>query len=322
MSKSLLTIAVGNYDRTRQMLEGAVAVAGFPSRFITGDIEAMFAKAFGPAEYEVTELSFSNYLISTLRGDCAYVALPIFPSRSFRHSAIYVQPGSGIVSPRDLAGKRIGTREYSNTVSLVVRGILSDEYGISPEASKWIVGDIDHIERESIDGRNWPASGVAIEGVVGARLSDLMARGELDALIAYTPPANFGTRGGSERLFPNWRTAEQDYFRRTLRFPIMHVIGVRKDVLHANPTLPAALLQAFDQSKAHALAQLAVHQALPIMLPWTTAETETTQAIMGEDFWPHGLNANQDILESQVRWSYEQRLIPRKPSLDELFVQI
>jgi 4,5-dihydroxyphthalate decarboxylase len=320
LSSRPITVAVGDYDRTRELLNGAVGVPGFDARFITGDLEEMFAKAFGPADHEVTEISFSNYLISTLRGECAYVALPLFPSRSFRHSAIYVRPGSGIASPRDLAGKRIGTREYSNTLSLVARGILADEYGFAPQDSQWIVGDVDHVERESIDSRNWPDNGVSIVGLPGKPLSTLMAEGGLDALIAYTPPAGFGGPGAPQRLFPDWRSAEQDYFRRTRRFPIMHVMGIRKDVLEANPTLPAALMQAFEAAKAHALAQLAVHQALPVMLPWTTAETEATQALMGADFWPQGIEANRDMLASQVRWSFEQGLIARQPSLDELFV--
>lgn len=321
MSSAPIRVVVGNYDRTRPLLDGAVEVPGFSTQVITGDLEEIFAKAFGAAEYEVTELSFSNFLIASVRGDCPYIALPIFPSRSFRHSAIYVRRDSGITTPADLAGKRIGTREYSNTLSLVVRGILSDEYGFKPEDSQWLVGDVDHLERTSIDGRNWPSNGVRIEGVPGETLVSCMARGALDALIAYTPPASFGGPDGPVRLFPDWRPVEQDYYRRTHRFPIMHVMGIRKDVLQSHPALPAALMSAFNQAKAHALAQLAVHQALPISLPWMTAEAEQTQALMGTDFWPYGIEQNRDMLQSQIRWSFTQGLIPREPALDELFAK-
>jgi 4,5-dihydroxyphthalate decarboxylase len=314
-----LSVVVGDYDRTRGLLDGTVQVPGFDTRVSTGDLEEIFAKAFSSAEHEVTELSFSNFLIASTRRACPYLALPIFPSRSFRHSALYVRAGSGIASPRDLAGKRIGTREYSNTLSLVARGILMDEYGYVPGSSDWVVGDVDHIERDTIDNRNWPARGLSIRGVAGRTLSTMLAEGELDALIAYTPPENFGRDDSLLRLFPHWRVAEQDYFRRTRRFPIMHVMGIRRDVAERHPELPAALVQAFNAAKAQALALLAVHQALPVMLPWMTAEAEATQALMGADFWPYGLEANRDMLETQIRWSFEQGLIARQPALEELF---
>jgi 4,5-dihydroxyphthalate decarboxylase len=318
-----LKIAVGDYDRTSQLLNGAVQVAGFDTRFEAGDLEEIFAHAFSSAPFEVTELSFSNFLIASARGDCPYLGLPIFPSRSFRHSAIYVRRDAGIQSPEQLKGKRIGTREYSNTLSLVARGILTDEYGFDPAGSQWLVGDVDHVEREHIDGKNWPANGVSIQAVPGRPLTALLDSREIDAIIAYTPPQGFGQPGSPlVRLFPQWRSAEEDYYRRTQRFPIMHIMGIRRDVVQSHPGLPAALLQAFEQAKAHALARLAVHQALPVMLPWMTAETEATQAIMGQDFWPYGLEANRDMLATQIGWSFSQGLIPRALSLDELFVPV
>ena len=165
-SANTISVAVGTYDRTVALLDGSVQVEGFDTNFFTGDLEEIFAEAFTTAPYSVTELSFSNFLISSARGTCPYVALPIFPSRSFRHSAIYLRSDAGINSPADLRGKRIGTREYSNTLSLVVRGILSDDYGVSPEVSDWFIGDIDHVERQTIDNKNWPANGVSIQAVV------------------------------------------------------------------------------------------------------------------------------------------------------------
>ena len=146
-----INIAVGAYDRTAALLDGSIQVDGFNTQFVSGDLEAIFAEAFSTAPFAVTELSFSNFLISSARGTCPYIALPIFPSRSFRHSAIYLRSDAGIKSPADLRGKRIGTREYSNTVSLVVRGILTDEYGFAPEANEWLIGDVDHVERQTID---------------------------------------------------------------------------------------------------------------------------------------------------------------------------
>lgn len=319
-SANQISIAVGAYDRTAALLDGAIRVEGFNTNFISGDLEEIFAQAFTSAPFEVTELSFSNFLISSARGTCPYVALPIFPSRSFRHSAIYLRSDAGIDSPADLRGKRIGTREYSNTLSLVVRGILADEYGFAPEENDWLIGDIDHVERQTIDSKNWPTQSVTIQGVVGRSLSSLMMAGELDALISYAPPDHFGDSAAMVRLFPEWRTVEQDYFRRSNIFPIMHIMGIRPDVLAAHPTIAGALVDAFDKAKQQAMAHLAVHQALPVMLPWMTAETEATQSLMGQDFWQYGLEANRKVLEAQIRWSFEQGLIPRRLGLEELFV--
>ena len=319
---SRISIAVGAYDRTAALLDGSVQVEGFNTFFIAGHLEEIFAQAFSSAQFEVTELSFSNFLISSARGTCPYIALPIFPSRSFRHSAIYLRSDAGIKSPTDLQGKRIGTREYSNTLSLVVRGILADEYGFSPEKNEWLIGDIDHVERQTIDSKNWPSNSVSIKAVLGRPLSSLLLAGELDALISYTPPEHFGNGTAMVRLFPDWRTVEQDYFQRTRRFPVMHIMAIRRDVLAAHPTLSKALLHAFENAKQLAQAQLDVHQALPVMLPWMTAEVQATKSLMGQDFWQYGLEANRDILEAQIRWSFEQGLIPRRPAIEEIFVAL
>jgi 4,5-dihydroxyphthalate decarboxylase len=317
--KDPISIAVGAYDRTAALLDGSIPVEGFNTQFVDGDLEEIFAQAFSSAPFEVTELSFSNFLITSARGTCPYIALPIFPSRSFRHSAIYVRSDAGISSPADLRSKRIGTREYSNTVSLVVRGILADEYGFAPEANEWLIGDVDHVERQTIDSKNWPTNAVSITAVPGRPLSSLLVAGDLDVLIAYSPPEHFGNDTAMVRLFPDWRTVEHDYFRRTHIFPVMHIMGIRKDTVAAHPELSKALLKAFEQAKLKALAQLAVHQTLPIMLPWMTAEAEATESLMGRDFWRYGLEANRAVLETQIRWSFEQGLIPRQPALEEIF---
>lgn len=315
-----LQIAVGDYDRTRPLIDGTIGFSGFATKVVTGDLEEIFAEAFQNATFDVTELSFSNYLIASSRGECQYIALPIFPSRSFRHSAIYVRSDSDIQSPIDLRGKRIGCREYSNTASLVVRGVLADEYGFQPELSEWIVGDVDHVERTFIDERNWPKTGLSINGVTGKTLGSMLINGELDALIAYKPPTVFGKDKNMTRLFPDWRTVEKDYYRRTARFPVMHVMAVRKDVLGKHAGVIKSLMKGFGEAKDLAQLRLSTHQAHPVMLPWLTAEHEETQAVMGQDFWPYGLDENLDILNTQIRWSHEQGLIPRAYKTSELFV--
>lgn len=319
-NKNPLHIAIGDYDRTRPLINGTVCIPGFSANIITGNLEDIFSQAFSKAPYDVTELSLSNYLITSSRNECPYVALPIFPSRSFRHSAIYIRSNSGIQSPLDLCGKIIGCREYSNTATMVVRGLLSDEYGLKPESCHWVIGDVDHVERSYINPQNWPKNHSNLKGVLGQTLIDMLLNNEIDALIAYKPPLQFGQNSKIHRLFPDWRTSEKDYFKRTRRFPIMHVMAVHKNTLAKNPDVVKALIEAFTAAKNIAQEQLSTHPAHPVMLPWLTAEHEETQRVMGVDFWSYGLVDNEDILNTQIRWSYQQGLIPRLYSINELFV--
>jgi 4,5-dihydroxyphthalate decarboxylase len=230
-----------------------------------------------------------------------------------------VRSDSGIQSPVNLRGKRIGCREYSNTASVVVRGVLADEYGFQPESSEWLVGDIDYVERTSIDERNWPKTGLRIKGVTSKTLGNMLVDGELDALIAYKPPAVYGRGNNIVRLFTDWRAVEKDYYRRSKHFPIMHVMAVRKDVLQSHAGVIESLMEGFVKAKDLAQSRLSTHQAHPVMLPWLTAEHEETQAVMGQDFWPYGFTENLDILDTQIRWSHQQGLIPRVYETSEFF---
>lgn len=315
-----LTLVCSASDRTQRILDGRVTISGASVTVTALPAEEMFSLAFERAEFDVTELSFSNFIRLTLQSRCAYVGLPIFPSRTFRHSALYIRSDRGIRSPDDLRGRIVGVREYSNTATLVVKGMLADEYGVDASDLRWRVGDVDKPERAEIPVPELPPHFDIAPVPQGALLSDLLEQGEIDALISYQPPACFGRSGGAvERLFPHYRTVEQEYFARTGIFPIMHLMGVRRELAAAQPALVHNIFDAFCRAKNEAIADLATMQSLKLALPWCHAELASTQDLMGADYWPYGIRRNTRAIESLVRYSHAQGLTGRRAELHELF---
>jgi 4,5-dihydroxyphthalate decarboxylase len=313
-----LTIAIGRSDRTQALLDGRVTVAGFDCRFECPPFETMFANAFTRGAYAVSELSFSNFMRLTAAGTCPYVGLPVFPSRSFRHSAWYVRADGPVRRPEDLRGRRVGVREYSMTAALVARGVLADEHGIAARDIRWIVGDVDTHERDEIVPNVLP-DGYRIAAVAPGRfLADMLLAGEIDALLAYKPPKAFGD-GRLVRLLPDYEARERAAFARSGVFPIMHLVGVRRDVAAAHPGLPGALLAAFTEAKDIGLEALRGVQALPVALPWLVPEAARLTELMGADWWPYGVERNRAALESITRQAHDQGLLPAPPTIDGLF---
>jgi 4,5-dihydroxyphthalate decarboxylase len=311
-----LTGALGDFDRTRPLLDGRVKVEGFEVEWQTGELESLFSRAFERAELDITELSFSNFLIATAKGGSPYVGLPVFPTRSFRHHALFVR-GEAIRSPRDLEGRRVGLREYTNTASLVLRGILAGYYGVELERIQWVVGDVDHRERTTIQLPQLPPP----YEIVAERerlLSDMLEAGELDALVAYAPPRCLG-RADVRRLFERWWEEEARYFGDTGIFPIMHLVVVRRSILEREPALAAALFAAFCRAKRLALRDLELENAPKTMLPWAPGHLAETRRVLGADFWSYGLPANRKVVEAQIGFSRSQHLIPRDLKAEELF---
>lgn len=316
-----ITAALGAFDRTQPLLDGRVGVDGFDVAWTSGELESLFSRAFATAEFDVTELSFCNYLIAAARGSCPYVALPIFPTRCFRHHALFIRTDRGIREPKDLAGKRVGLREYTNTVSLVVRGVLQHHYGVDLQRIAWIVGDIDQRERAAADIRTPVIPGMDIAPAGRDLLADMLASGAIDGLIAYSPPRCLG-EAGVGRMFERWWEDEQRYFDATGIFPIMHVVAVRRSLIERHPTLAPALYRAFSAAKECAIRDLEIEQAPKTMLPWAPAHLAETRRALGHDFWPYGLEANRATLEAQIGWAHEQGLIDRRAPLDELFTRV
>jgi 4,5-dihydroxyphthalate decarboxylase len=309
-----------DYDRTLPIADGRVTIDGVNASVTILRPEDAFARAFTTAEFDVTELSFSNYMSAVSQGRSPYVAVPAFPSRAFRHGCIFVRADRGIEEPRDLAGCSIGLQEYQMTAALVVRGVLRDCYGVLPSDIRWIVGRVDQ------HGAPVPAipdrPGVDIVAAPQGRLLDeMLADGAIDGLIALSPPPSFLRGDGRvRRLFPDWRATEQAYFRSTGIFPIMHTVGIRRTLVERHPELAPAVYRGFVAARDLAIANLAVTQAPKATLPWVSAELDATRAVMGHDFWPYGIAANRVVLETLIRHAAEDGLIARPLCVEELFV--
>lgn len=315
-----LNVACWDYDRVRPLMDGQVRPDGALLNFLSLTPEETFFRAFRGAEFEVSELSLSSTLMQMSKGTCAYTPIPIFPSRSFRHSCIYVREGSGIEKPEDLKGRRVAIPEYQVTAAMVARGLLQDEYGVRPEDMQWFQAGLEQVGREDKISFQ-PPTGVSIKKVQDRTCVELFARGEVDAMISPRAPACFDPAGGGNirRLFPDPVQVEDAYYRKTGIFPIMHVLGIRNDVLAANPWLPSSLVKAFTKAKDMALAELADVTALKVALPFLPGHVTAAHRLFGADFWPYGVATNRKSLEAAVRWSYEQGLSARQLSVDELF---
>jgi 4,5-dihydroxyphthalate decarboxylase len=272
-------------------------------------------------EFDVSELSLSSYLIAKDRGYPKFTAIPVFMSRSFRHSSIYIHQDSGIKEPQDLRNKRIGIPEYQLTACLWVRGILQHEYGVRPSEIEWYTGGEEtpgRVEKVKIE---LPPD-IRIQPIKEDRtLNDMLKKGDIDALIAPRAPSSF-LHGSTKvkRLFPDYPSVEQDYYRRTGIFPIMHVVAIKDEILDKHPWVAANLYQAFVAAKQKVYEGFRQTAALKVTLPWLNYEYERTKQLMGDDFWPYGLQKNRKTLEAAVAYSFEQGMIKRKWDLEDLFV--
>jgi 4,5-dihydroxyphthalate decarboxylase len=319
MGRLRITIATWDYDRVRALVDGRIAVEGCDVNYLTMPVEEILERAFLRREFEVAEIGLSPYLISLSRGSAPYVAIPAFLSRMFRHSAIYIRADRGIDSPGALKGKRVGVPEYQMSAALWVRGLLQDEHGVGAKDIDWVQGGLESPGRREKFPLNLP-EGFPLVAAHDASLSKLLADGALDAVISARQPSCFAAGNPMvKRLFSDYRTAEQDYYRRAGVFPIMHAVGIRADVVAKQPWLPASVYKAFVAAKRLADAQFGETTALKIGLPWITAEYEATSALMGRDFWPYGVEPNRRTLDLMLRYSYEQGLAVRRLAVEELF---
>jgi 4,5-dihydroxyphthalate decarboxylase len=316
-----ITIACWGYDRTKPVEDGRVKVEGCNVTFIDLEPEEMFHRALHFEEFDATELSFSNYLTLTARGNCPYVAIPVFPGRRFRHNGIYINKKSGIREPKDLKGRLVGSPEYQVTASVWIRGILEDEYGVKPSDVRWRVGGLWEPNRtEKVTFA--PPKGVELQRIGPEQtLSAMLEAGEIDALIGPRAPSGF-YKGHPDivRLFPDYMAVEKDYFRRTGIFPIMHLLAVHKRKVAELPWLPASLFKAFEQAKNMAIERLLEENEPMATYPWIDGVVAEAQQIMGKDYWPYGLEENRKTVETFLRYHREQGLAERTLAVEELFV--
>ena len=314
-----ITIATWDYDRVRPLVDGRVEVEGCKINYLVLPPEECFYRAYVLHEFEVSEIGFGPYLIAYALKQNPYVALPVFLSRMFRHSAIYVRTDRGIRTPADLESKTIGVVEYQMSAAMWCRGMLADDYGVNASRIKWRQGGINVPGRKEKFPLNLPAEFPLEPIPPGTTLSMLLADGSLDAVISAEPPSCYDGHAPVARLFEDFEAAERDYFQRTRVFPIMHALGIRNDVHEKHPWLTASVYKAFVEAKRLSDLDLFELRALKIGLPWITSHAMHTRQLMGADFWPYGIEENRHTLEVMTRYSFDQGLAVRKLNVEELF---
>ena len=316
-----LTLACAPYDRTAALADGSIAPEGITLNFLPMEHGELFRRQARYAEFDVSEFSLSTYTMLLNRGDQRLVAIPVFPSRKFRHGDIFVNVHAGIREPRDLIGKRMGAMEYQQTAAVWQRAVLQHDYGVRPDQMEWYFG--------SFYGPAPFSERIPFELPPGVRsrtisseqsLDQMLDAGEIDALMGANLPPSF-QRGSPNvaRLFPDYQPVEQDYFRRTGIFPIMHTIVIKREIYERHPWAAVSLFDAFVKAKVAARQWLARHGAVYCMLPWLTEHVRARRELMGEDPFMYGLEANRPLLETFLQYNQEQGLLSRPCSVDELF---
>lgn len=320
MKKIPLSLSVCNYDRTAALFDGRIEIEGVDLNAVALEPEESFHRAFKYREFDVSELSLSSHTLSVARGDNHYVGIPAYVSRLFRHSSLYIRTDRGIRSPADLKGRIVGLPEYQMTANVWLRGTIKDEYGVHPREIKWRNGGLEEPGREERTKIKLPDD-VELKSIPTDRtLSDMLEKGEIDAIFAARAPSCF-LRGAPniDRMWPNYPEVEEAYYRKTKIFPIMHIIGVRKSLAEAHPWLPVSIFKAFNKARDLCVHEMGQIGHLFSSLPWSVYEFERLSKSMGRDYWSYGLEANRHVLEALTRYSFEDGLSSRKVSPDELF---
>ncbi len=304
-----LTLACWDYDRTLPLATGDIRPDGVDLTYLSLPVEETFFRMARYREFEAAELSLSSYAISLDQG-APFMAIPVFPSRAFRHNGIYVNASSGIKQPADLAGRLVGVAEYQLTANVWIRGILAEHYGVAVESVRYRTGGM-HAPGRAAKLKHDPPPGVEIEPIpAGRTLADMLVTGEIDALYSPRTPEPFAARRPEvRRLFADPRAEEERYFKETGIFPIMHVLVLRRDVYEQRPWLAQSLFKAFEAARVATELRMAETAATRYMVPWLYADLERTREIMGADPWTYGLGeANEFTLRTFLRYSSDQGL--------------
>ncbi len=311
MKKLELTLACGRYDRTQALIDGRVQPEGVDLTFIPLRPGETFWRMLNHGEFDVSEMSLSSYTILRSEGDTRFIAIPVFPSRVFRHSAVYLRADSRIERAEDLKGKRVGVGDYQMTAAVWTRGFLTHEYGVKPEDVTWVVGK----PIRSVK----PPEGVRLETIApDATLEDMLERGEIDALVSVMIPKGIGKT--VRRLFRDFRKVESDYYKKTGIFPIMHTLVLKTELYEQKPWLAVSFYRAFCRARDLAYHTMYDTDALTVSLPWIIDDVEGTRAIFGPQIWDYSIEGSRLTLDALVAYLDEQKLSRRKMSVEELFV--
>lgn len=301
-------------------MDGRVRPDGIELTCLDLPVEETFFRMIRHREFDVAEMSLSSYTVSLFREPARFIAIPVFPSRMFRHSSIYVNAQSGIGTPQDLIGKRVGTPEFQMTAPVWIRGILSEHYGVPVDSVTYCTGGEEEPGRSEKQKLDLPPR-LRVEPIGPTQtLARMLAEGDIDALHTARMPSTYaGGEGPVRRLFPDYKAVERQYFRDTGIFPIMHTVVLRREVYEANRWVAQSLTKAFLEAQRRTYDDLYVTAALKAMLPWLTHHVEETRAAMGRDYWPYGFEANRATLATFLRYHHEQGLSKRRLEPQELF---
>jgi 4,5-dihydroxyphthalate decarboxylase len=321
MSKLTLSLAGVSYDRTRVLFDGTMEIEGCEIIPLPMSPEQAFYRAFRFQEFDITELSLSSYMnvLDRMGNDSDYVAIPVFPSRLFRHSSIYIRTDRGINRPEDLTGKLVGVPEYQMTAAVWIRGILQDQYSVRPTDVRWRTGGLEEAGRE--EKSKLSLTGLDLHSIPPTEtLSGQLNEGKIDALISALAPSCFGNNLNVTRLFPNYRDVEEAYYTATGIFPIMHVVGIRRRLVEAHPWLAVNTFMAYLRAKEICYRNMEKIGHLFTTLPWPIDDLQRARALMGDDFWSYGVEKNFLTLEAITRYAHEQGLTSRRFAPEDLFV--
>jgi 4,5-dihydroxyphthalate decarboxylase len=325
MAKLQLTFACGLYDRMVPLFTGEVQPDGIDLNFINIDSpREIFDRMGGGQEFDLSEMSSSETIQRHAKGNSAFVALPVFPSRVFRHGHISINRKSGIKSPKDLEGKRVGVPLYTQTAAIFHRGVLQHEYKVDWEKIHWVQGALNHAGSHgnpSVLPLVKPVRHIET-APADKSLSDLLEEGKIDAIAATGMPKAYRRNPDIQRLWPNFREVEREYFQRTRIFPIMHLVAIRRDTYEKHPFIATSLFNAFDKSKDLALEKMMETGALRYMLPWLGTELDEIVEVFKGDPWPYGIEPNRPTLDALVTYLAEQNVIAKKLPLEEIFVPV
>ncbi|MGE5220764.1 MAG: ABC transporter substrate-binding protein [Chloroflexota bacterium] len=318
-----LDLACGDYDVVRPLKDGAVRAEGMEINFVTIDRPPEVHWRMGMHhEFDAAEMSFGSFVAGRARGQFPFVGIPAFVYRKFRHSCAYVNANSGVEKPEDLKGRRVGVPEWQMTATVWLRGFLQDDYGVRPSDVYWLTGGLESSERKEKVPLTLPPE-IKIENIAaGKTLSDMLVSGEIDALLTAQVPAPYVKRAPQvRRLFADTRQAEVDHFRRTGIFPIMHVMIIREEFYRRHLWVAQSLYKALLEAKTYCIDRVFKNDAIQSVLPWAGPHAEEVRKLMGQDFWPYGVEPNRKTLETFLRYSFEQGLTKRRLNVDELFAK-
>ncbi len=319
MNKLALTAATPDYDHVRDLALGRVTPEGIDLTFLTFPVEEIFYRFIVYKEWDISEISMAKYVSLIAQGDKSFWALPVFPSRVFRHSSLYVRRNGPIKEITDLAGRRVGIPEWAQTAAVYSRGFLVHQYGLKLSSIDWIQAGVNQPGRvEKVDLKL--PKGVKITSMPEKSLNGMLLSGEIDAVLAARPPDAFlaGDRK-IHRFFENYQEVETDYYKKTGIFPIMHAVAVRREVLDKNPWVARNLFYAFDEARRRSIARVVDGTVSLVPIPWGNEYAHRGMELMGEDYFPYGIEPNRKTLEAFLGYAHEQGVCKNLLTIEELF---